>query len=100
MPSNRYYKNLFNRPIRDKKAYKKSEGKCRLCGEGTYATLDIHRIIPGAKHGKYKKANVVCLCSVCHRKIHADLIKIDGWYPSTAGLVLRYFDEDGNEQFS
>lgn len=34
-----------------KKAYKKSQGKCKICGEEIYELLDVHRITPGSQGG-------------------------------------------------
>ena len=84
----------------NKKVYKKSEGKCRICGEDDYNTLDVHRaMVPGKDGGKYRKSNSICACANCHRKIHAGEIKILGWYNSTKGEVLHIIREDGEEDF-
>ena len=84
----------------DKKMYKKSEGKCRICGETDYNTLDVHRaIVPGKNGGEYTKGNSICTCSNCHRKIHAGKMQILGWHNSTKGRVLHIIREDGKEDF-
>lgn len=38
------------------------------------------------------------LCANHHRMIHAEIIKIDGVFESTAGPVIIYQDENGEEQ--
>ena len=81
----------------DKKLYKLSQGECKICGDKIYEVLDVHRLIP--EEG-YVYGNVVSLCSKCHRKAHAGIIKIDKWYNSTKGRLLRWFDEKGVEHFS
>tara|TARA_B100001057_G_C22544466_1_gene830957 strand:+ start:281 stop:556 length:276 start_codon:yes stop_codon:yes gene_type:complete len=86
------------RKIINKKQNKLAAGKCRICGEDDYALLDNHRIVEGAKGGKYTKYNVVVLCSNCHRRTHDGQIVIDRYYLSTAGTVLRVFI-DGEERF-
>ena len=84
----------------NKKVYKKSQGKCRICGETDYNTLDVHRIIiPGKDGGKYRESNVSSLCANCHRKVHAGEIQILGWHSSTKGRVLHIIREDGKEDF-
>jgi 5-methylcytosine-specific restriction endonuclease McrA len=80
----------------NKKRFKRKASKCQICGEKDYDLLDTHRIKWG---GKYSESNCVCLCSTCHRKVHAHKIKIDGWYNSTKGRVLHFFDENGKEHF-
>jgi hypothetical protein len=93
-------RNKLSRLISNKKAYKKSIGHCLICGDDAYEVLDVHRIQAGADGGKYKSNNTVCLCANCHRKVHGGVLQIDRWYFSTAGDVLRYIDEDGQEQFA
>jgi 5-methylcytosine-specific restriction endonuclease McrA len=78
----------------NKKNFKHSEGKCRICGETNYNLLDVHRIIPGSKNGKYNKENSVTICANCHRKIHANEIKIDRYYQSTNGFLLRIIENE------
>lgn len=74
--------------------------KCYFCGCDEYALLDVHRIVEGSKGGKYIEFNTVTVCSLCHRKIHAGMIKIDRKYFSTSGRwVLHYFDENGVEHW-
>lgn len=82
-----------------KKVLKKSEGKCRICGENNYALLDTHRITPGSEGGKYTYANSVVACSNCHRRVHAGQIIIDRYYLSTDGTYKLRIVEDGIEKF-
>ena len=90
----------MKKPFRNKKIFKRQSGKCQICKEPEYSVLDVHRIIAGADGGKYETTNCVCLCSKCHRKEQAGLIQVIGWKHSTAGRLLHYIDEEGNEQFS
>lgn len=83
----------------DKKVFKLSEGKCRICGETDYSVLDIHRIIPGAEGGRYTKQNSTCLCCKCHRKVHDGQIIIDRYYLSTNGRQVLHLFENGEEKF-
>ena len=71
--------------------------KCYFCDEDNYDVLDCHRILPEKQGGKYKKPNSVACCVCCHRKIHAGQIIIDGYYLSSAGTVLHYYE--GNKEF-
>ena len=73
---------------------KRIEKKCHFCGEENYNVLDAHRIIPEPGGGKYTDDNTVCVCCLCHRRIHAEEIVVDRWYNSTKGKVLRYFEND------
>lgn len=90
----------MKKPFVNKKTFKRRAGQCHICGEKEFAVLDTHRIIPGSEGGKYEFTNCVCLCSLCHRKEQAGLITVIGWVHSTAGRLLHYIDEEGNEQFS
>lgn len=87
---------MSNKRISLQKHIKLVERKCQICDEDNYDLLDAHRITPGSEGGKYTKHNTVCLCSNCHRKVHAGLITIDGKFESTKGTVLHYFI-DGEE---
>jgi 5-methylcytosine-specific restriction endonuclease McrA len=82
----------------DKKAFKHAAGKCRICGETNYVTLQAHRINAGEYGGKYSKENCVSLCANCHTKIHAKQMIIDRYYTSSSGKKLRIV-ENGEERF-
>jgi len=83
----------------DKTIKKKSEKRCKFCGGEDYCTLDVHRIVPGSKGGRYEELNTVVSCGNCHRKIHDGKIKIDRKYYSTMGWILHYYDEHGIEHW-
>lgn len=83
----------------NKSQRKKADKRCKFCGEAEYCTLDVHRILPGEKGGRYEDLNTVTSCSNCHRKIHEGKIKVDRMYYSTKGWVLHYFDENGEEHW-
>lgn len=82
-----------------KKIFKLAEGQCRICGLQDYATLDVHRIIEGKNGGKYSEDNSVCVCAVCHRKIHAGTIVVDRYYLGSDGRKLLRIYIDGHELF-
>jgi predicted HNH restriction endonuclease len=83
----------------NKKIKKKTDKKCHFCEESDYNVLDVHRITPGAEGGKYSEFNTVCCCSNCHRKIHADEIKIVGKYYTTAGKYVINYIINGEEHW-
>lgn len=88
-------------PFISKKAFKRKAGKCRICGENNYNLLDVHRWgIEGKDGGKYASNNCVCVCSNCHRLIHAKKIQILGIYNSTIGELLHFINEKGKEDFT
>lgn len=87
----------FKTPFIGKKAFKRRNKPCRICSEKTYELLDVHRIKWG---GEYSNENCVCLCVICHRKVHNKFFAIIGWKSSTKGKLLHIIDEDGNEQFT
>jgi hypothetical protein len=91
-------KNYLNPKI-DKKAFKKSQNKCRICGEEDYALLDVHRILEGKNGGKYLRYNSVSLCANCHRRVHDGQIVIDKYYLSTSGEHVLRIIENGEEKF-
>lgn len=80
----------------NKKLKKLIDKKCYFCSCDNYKLLDVHRIQEGKE---YSENNTVVACSLCHRKIHAGIIKIDRRYYSTKGWILHYFDENGNEHY-
>ena len=93
-------RNSLNPAFGSKQIRKKSEGKCRCCGEDNYDLLDVHRIKEGKDGGAYSYWNTVVICTSCHRKQQAGQIKIVAWLNSTAGRLLQWFDEDGVEHLS
>jgi len=87
-------------PFISKKIFKRRAGECQICGEKEYILLDTHRWrVPGKEGGKYSNRNCICVCTKCHRLIHANKIKILGIFYSTAGKLLNYTDINGKEQF-
>ena len=83
-----------------KKLFKQRAGHCAICHEDDYDLLDVHRWgIPGADGGKYECSNCICLCTKCHRLLHAGKIIIHGIYSSTMGRVVHFTDETGKERF-
>lgn len=76
--------------IKNKKNYKLSNNYCCLCGENDPNVLDVHRIYEGSRGGEYDSLNCIVCCANCHRKIHAETIKIVRKHPS---LSHRYYIE-------
>jgi hypothetical protein len=72
---------------------------CFFCGVDVYELLDAHRIYEGKDGGGYIWENILTVCSLCHRKIHAGIIQILGRHLCTNGqYVIRYL-ENGEEKF-
>jgi 5-methylcytosine-specific restriction endonuclease McrA len=84
----------------NKKNYKNTNKKCKICGIENTEILEVHRIIEGRNQGQYKYNNVIACCPNCHTKIHKNQIQIDKWYFSSCGYLLRWIDEKGQEHFS
>ena len=88
--------------------------KCEFCDYETNerSRIHIHHIIPRQAGGSNKQHNLVMLCPNHHNQIYSehskngihthqeDSIQITGWYFSTAGWVLGYIDENGEQQFT
>lgn len=83
----------------DKKTKKLIEKRCRFCGADDYCVLDVHRIVPGERGGRYESLNTAVACSNCHRKIHDGKIRVDRFYYSTKGWLLHWWGEDGEEHW-
>jgi hypothetical protein len=83
-------------PFRTKQAFKRLHRKCQICGEEEYALLDVHRII---EKQDYSYSNCVCICTSCHRKQQANIIKIIKWVHTTSGRLLYYINEKGEEKY-
>ena len=67
---------MDNFKIINKKNFKKYIKKCFFCNEDNSSLLDIHRIFEGKDGGTYDTINVLVVCSNCHRKIHANQMKV------------------------
>lgn len=54
------------------KAFVKARDKyeCQICHNSKGKTLQVHHIIPKNNGGPNTPANLVCLCSSCHNKLH------------------------------
>lgn len=79
---------------------KRVHGKCLVCGESRYETLECHRVVPGRLGGKYREGNVVVLCGNHHALVTAGKMTIHGMYRSTfADWVVHYTDVDGQEHW-
>jgi hypothetical protein len=80
--------------ITSKLAFKKFAGACAFCSESDYSCLDVHRIHEGYKGGTYDSINCVCVCTNCHRKIHANKINIIKKHISYGNslYVIEYLD--------
>ena len=87
------------KPLINKKAYKLSQGECRICGDKDPAVLDVHRILSGRDGGRYTEFNCVTLCCKCHRKVHDEQIIIYRYYLSSSGKYLLHILENGEEKF-
>ena len=77
------------RTLINKKQFKQFTGECRLCKSTETSTFDVHRIQHGKDGGKYNLLNSVCLCSNCHRKVHANEIELLGYIRSSHGFLLQ-----------
>lgn len=88
-------KNIINKVVK-----KKIDKSCCFCGDDNYSLLDVHRIEPGSKGGKYTDHNSVTLCCRCHRLVHAGEIIIDRKYFSTLGRWLVHYWEHGEEKWA
>jgi hypothetical protein len=86
----------------NKKYAKLSAGKCRFCDCNQYELLDCHKIMEGNKNKGpgYVKSNVVVCCALCHRKIHANIIKIDKYYTTTLGKEILHYWLEGVEHWN
>jgi hypothetical protein len=83
------------RTLIDKQVKKIIEGKCYFCDCCNYDLLDVHRIAYESEENKYTEFNTVVVCSLCHRKIHSGIIKIDRKYFCTNGKwILHYWIEN------
>lgn len=78
----------------NKKAFKKMARKCVICNIENYDILDVHRIDEGKE---YHPRNCVVLCANCHRKNHANQIKILCKRVTTDGTVL-FYEENSEEK--
>jgi hypothetical protein len=90
---------MRKRKIIDKKVKKIIDKKCYFCSCDKYELLDVHRIVEGSQGGKYVDHNSVSCCALCHRKIHAGIIKIDRKYPTSLGQWVLHYWINGEEKW-
>lgn len=88
--------------------------KCQLCEYTTNERSRIHKhhIIPRQNGGTNQENNLVWLCPNHHTQIYSEYskngihtnqnesIKIIGWFFSTAGWVLGYIDQNGEQKYT
>jgi hypothetical protein len=91
--------NMRKKKLIDKKIKKRVDKKCCFCGEDNMVVLDVHRIEPGSEGGKYVEQNSLLCCVLCHRRIHAEQIKVLGKRLCTNGHFVVHFIENGEEKF-
>ena len=79
--------------------------RCYFCGltaepgrAGPRNLIELHHITPKVMGGTNDARNMVPCCSNHHSLIHLDKLKLDRWYWTTQGVLLRWWDEDGQEQ--
>jgi hypothetical protein len=71
---------------------------CEICQCKDIPTLHYHHIIPRTDIKCTNDwLNLCVICSNCHNKVHSDVIKIVGVYPSTKMPYKRtlIFEENG-----
>ena len=91
---------MTQRKLIDKVIAKKVAGKCYFCDCDNYDLLDVHRINYKSQDNSYTDFNTITVCCLCHRKIHAEIIKIDRKYSSTSGKYVLHYWIDGEEKWS
>ena len=60
------------------KVRKRDDFRCRMCLEHTDALRDqlqVHHIRPVEMGGRDRFKNLICLCKVCHKIVHKDVVK-------------------------
>jgi hypothetical protein len=86
----------------------KGQSACVVCGENEPHCLDFHHIDPKDKIGgiadlktvqaiAIEVPKCVVLCANCHRKVHANLLDIQGYAPVPGEIIdeaLREFGRD------
>lgn len=78
---------------------KRRDGGCFFCGEDRYELLDNHRILEGEHGGTYDWLNALTTCALCHRKVHAGLIKLGRKNLCTNGNYVINYWEGGEERW-
>lgn len=80
--------------------------KCTICD--SRKNLDTHHInfqshcdendMTSTGMHKNSKNNLVVLCKKCHKKLHKDIIQIDGFIDTENGVKLLYTTQSGNKK--
>ena len=66
-----------------KKIIEERGARCENCGFDNYKEcIEVHHIIPAAKGGTNNPKNLIVLCSICHRYLHATGNLPDFSFPS------------------
>ena len=71
--------------------------------------MEVHHILPMSLQGQFEHsldiyANIICLCPICHRQLHAGLIAerrdiIDHLYEERRDRLVKSGIELGKEEF-
>lgn len=55
---------------RTRRVRERDGGRCSICGRGNIV-LQVHHIEPVSRGGSAEEANLLTVCEVCHRRLHA-----------------------------
>lgn len=59
--------------------------RCERCGERR--PLDLHHRLPRSRGGAHEAGNLVALCRVCHRAVHAGAADAHRWIVTRKGAA-------------
>lgn len=86
-------RNNFTKSVR-RAAYERDNGQCQIClSKGT----EIHHCYPKGRGGRGVLTNALTLCSLCHRRIHADNSLLDYWINVYTDRYGAFFWEDEHD---
>ena len=76
----------------------RDQGVCRFCGQ-TKLKMDASHCIPRSRGWRYAvdTANIILLCSTCHRKWHDEPVWGAGMLQSKCPYVWRYIEDSRYE---
>lgn len=83
----------FSKMVRDE-VKKHFDDRCAECGKHG---IHVHHVMPRSRGGRNVFTNALLLCNDCHKEVHADNEKLNGWINLFKRMYGKYFYMDKDD---